>query len=230
MSNELLWFIVLILNFVFILSFYRILGKIGLFIWMPISVILANIEVIKTVEIFGFTNTLGNIIYVTSFLATDILSENYSKKTAYKAVLAGFMVLIVMTVLMTFAIKFTPAESDFAHEHLTAIFSFMPRIAFASLTAFLVSQTHDVWAYHFWKNKFPAVKHIWIRNNASSVISQLIDSIVFNLIAFAGVFENRVLFEIICTTYLMKVMVFLCDTPCVYIAERWFRKGKIKDY
>ncbi|MCL2705081.1 MAG: queuosine precursor transporter [Spirochaetaceae bacterium] len=229
MSNELLWFTVLLLNFIFILSFYRIFGKVGLFVWMPISVILANIEVIKTVEIFGITNTLGNIIYATTFLATDILSENYSKKEALKAVLAGFMVLITMTILMTFAIKFTPAESDFAHEHLTAIFSLMPRIAFASLVAFLISQSHDVWAYHFWKKKFPAVKYIWIRNNASTMVSQLIDSTVFCLIAFVGVFENRILIEIIITTYLMKMMVSICDTPCVYIAERWYRKGKIKD-
>ncbi len=229
MYNELLWFAALILNFVFILSFYRIFGKIGLFIWIPISVILANIEVIKTVEIFGLTNTLGNIIYATSFLVTDILSENYSKKDAFKAVLAGFMVLITMTALMTFAIQFKPAESDFAHEHLKAIFSVMPRIAFASLVAFLISQCHDVWAYNFWKKKLPAVKYIWIRNNASTMVSQLIDSIVFSLIAFAGTFDNRVLVEIVITTYLMKFIVALFDTPCVYIAERWHRKGKIKD-
>ena len=229
MSNELLWLIVLLVNFIFILSFYRILGKLGLFVWVPISVIIANIEVLKTVEIFGITSTLGNIIYATSFLATDILSENYSKRDAYKAVLVGFMVLIVMTALMTFAVQFTPAESDFAHEHLKAIFSLMPRIALASVVAFLISQSHDVWAYHFWKGKFPAVKHIWIRNNASTIVSQLIDSAVFCLIAFAGMFETRILIEIIITTYLMKIMVSVCDTPCVYIAERWFRKGKIKD-
>ena len=229
MYNEILWFIVLFLNFVFILSFYRIFGKTGLFIWIPVSVILANIEVIKTVEIFGLTNTLGNIIYATSFLATDILSENHSKKDAFKAVLAGFMVLITMTALMTFAIKFKPAESDFAHEHLKAIFSVMPRIAFASLVAFLVSQCHDVWSYNFWKKKFPAVKYIWIRNNVSTMVSQLIDSIIFSLIAFAGIFSNRVLLEIVITTYIMKFIVAIFDTPCVYIAQRWFSKGKIKE-
>ncbi|MCL2294505.1 MAG: queuosine precursor transporter [Spirochaetes bacterium] len=229
MSNELLWVIVLLLNFVFILLFYRILGKIGLFIWVPIAVILANIEVIKIVEIFGITTTLGNIIFVTSFLATDILSENYGKREAYKAVLGGFMVLIVMSVLMTFAIQFKPAASDFAHEHLKVIFSFMPRIVLASLIAFAVSQCHDVWAFHFWKKRFPAVKHLWIRNNASTIVSNLIDSTIFTLIAFAGVFSGRVLLEIIFTTYVMKVIVTVCDTPCIYIAERWYRRGRIPE-
>ena len=203
------------------------MGKTGLFVWIPVSVILANIEVLKTVEIFGFTNTLGNIIYATSFLVTDILSENYSKKEASRAVLAGFLSLAAMTLLMNAAILFIPSESDFAHENLKAIFSIMPRIAIASLTAFLLSEYHDIWAYSFWKKQFPSRKNIWIRNNASTMISQLIDSAVFTLIAFAGIFSTSLLFEIFLTTYLMKWIVAVFDTPCVYIAESWYRKGKI---
>jgi len=203
------------------------MGKTGLFVWIPVSVILANIEVLKTVEIFGFTNTLGNIIYATSFLVTDILSENYSKKEASRAVLAGFLSLAAMTVLMNAAILFIPAESDFAHENLKAIFSIMPRIAIASLTAFLLSEYHDIWAYSFWKKQFPSRKNIWIRNNASTMVSQLIDSAVFTLIAFAGTFSSSLLLEIFLTTYLMKWIVAVFDTPCVYIAENWYRKGKI---
>jgi len=227
MTNEILWFAALFINFAFILFFYRFLGKTGLFIWIPISVILANIEVLKTVEIFGFTNTLGNIIYATSFLVTDILSENHSKKEASKAVFAGFLSLAAMTILMNIAIRFIPAESDFASGHLSAIFSVMPRIALASLAAFLLSEYHDIWAYSFWKKKYSEKKYIWIRNNASTMVSQLIDSAVFTLIAFAGVFDTKTLVEIFLTTYIMKWIVAVFDTPCVYIAESWYRKGKI---
>ncbi len=229
MSNELLWFIALFLNFGFILLFYRLLGKTGLFVWIPMSVVLANIEVLKTVQLFGLTNTLGNIIYATSFLATDILSENYTRKDATRAVTAGFFTLVAMTVLMNVSILFKPAESDFINEHLKAVFSIMPRIAFASMTAFLISQYHDIWAYGFWKKRFPSVRHIWIRNNASTMVSQLIDSAVFTLLAFTGTFPAGILFEIIITTYLMKWLVAVFDTPCVYIAEYWFRKKKIPE-
>jgi uncharacterized integral membrane protein (TIGR00697 family) len=105
----------------------------------------------------------------------------------------------------------------------------MPRITFASFCAFLLSQFHDVWAFDFWKKKLPATKWLWIRNNASTMVSQIIDSIVFSLIAFAGMFEKQILIEIIVTTYIMKFIVAVCDTPCVYIAKWWFVKGKIKE-
>ena len=85
-GNELLWIVMLLLNFAGILVMYRLFGRIGLYAWVPIAVIIANIQVIKTVQLFGLTSSLGNIVYATSFLATDILSENYGKKDAGKAV------------------------------------------------------------------------------------------------------------------------------------------------
>ena len=80
--NEMMWFAVLIVNFVIVLAVYRFMGKTGLFVWMAIASILANIQVLKLVEFFGWDITLGNVLYGTSFLATDIISENYSKDLA----------------------------------------------------------------------------------------------------------------------------------------------------
>ena len=75
MLNEMWWVLMLVLNFVAILLAYRVWGKLGLFIWIPISVIVANIQVTKNVTLFGLEATLGNPVYSTAFLATDILSE-----------------------------------------------------------------------------------------------------------------------------------------------------------
>lgn len=224
--NELLWFLMVPLNFGAILLLYKVLKKPGLFVWIPIASILANIQVLKTVEIFGLTATLGNIIYATSFLVTDILSENYGKKEARKGVFIGFFSIIVMTVLMNVALAFTPAAEDFAQESLATIFSFMWRIALASISAYLLSQLHDVWAYDFWKRKFPNWKFIAIRNNASTFVSQLIDSAVFTLIAFWGQFPVPVLLEILVTTYIFKVIVAALDTPLVYLARYWKSREK----
>lgn len=217
----------LIINFLAIMIAYRLWGKLGLFIWIPISVIAANIQVVKTVEIFGFIATLGNIVYATSFLVTDILSENYGKKDASKAVGIGFFALISMTVLMQFALHFVPHESDFAQESLATIFGIMPRIALGSLAAYALSQLHDVWAYNKLKTKRPGIKYIWLRNNVSTMVSQLIDSIVFTLIAFAGVFELSVLIEILLTTYFFKWIVAAADTPFIYLARSWKEKGLV---
>lgn len=227
--NELLWAGMLAANFAAILFIYRSLGRTGLYVWIPISVILANIQVLKTVELFGMSATLGNIVYATSFLATDILSENYGSKDARRGVLAGFFSLLVMTGLMNLALVFRPGPEDFAHESLSTIFSLMPRIAGASLLAFVVSQFHDVWAYQFWKRKRPGVRSIWLRNNASTLVSQLLDSVIFSFAAFAGTFETAVLLEITATTYLLKVFVAVADTPFVYIARKWKDRGRIRE-
>ncbi len=227
--NELLWFLMMALNFGAIILAYRFFGKIGLFIWVPIAVILANIQVIKEVNLFGLSATLGNIIYATSFLATDILSENYGKKEARKAVYIGFFAILAMTLFMNISLYFKPGENDWAQEHLSAVFSIMPRIALASILAYAVSQMHDVWAYDFWRDRAPGKKLIWIRNNASTWVSQLIDSVVFVFVAFLGEFPLSVLFQILVTTYFLKVIVAAADTPFVYIARYWKDKGIVED-
>lgn len=229
MQNELLWLAMLLANFLLIITAYKLFGKWGLIMWIPISVIVANIQVIQTIELFGLVATLGNIVYATSFLVTDILSENYGKGDAKKAVWIGFFSLISMTLLMNLALYFLPLEGDeFAsatHESLSTIFKLMPRIAFASLVAYLVSQSHDIWAFHFWKKRFPSPGKLWLRNNLSTMVSQLIDSVVFTFIAFWGVFELAILWEILITTYFLKWAVAAADTPFVYWARLIFKNG-----
>lgn len=219
----------LVVNFFLIILGYKLFGKWGLIMWIPISVIVANIQVIQTIKLFGLVATLGNIVYATSFLVTDILSENYGKEEAKKAVWIGFFSLISMTLLMNLALAFVPLAGDefatTAHEATSTIFSLMPRIAIASLTAYLLSQRHDVWAFHFWKDRFPKTSHLWIRNNLSTMVSQLIDSSVFVLIAFWGVFDTGTLLEIFITTYFLKFIVAAADTPFVYWSKTIHKKG-----
>ena len=227
--NELLWLGMLIVNFAFILGVYRLFGKLGLYIWIPVAVIVANIQVVKYVELLGLTATLGNIVYASSFLVTDILSENYGRRDARRAVAIGFASLIAMVVLMNLALVFEPHAIDEAHPHLSAIFTLLPRITLASLLAYVVSQFHDVWAYSFWKARLPGRKRIWIRNNLSTLISQLIDSVVFTLGAFLGVVPGTVLLEIIVTTYVLKAIVAVLDTPLVYLARSWHDRNLIAE-
>lgn len=230
MNNEILWFAEILANFLLIILAYRLFGKWGLVMWIPVSVIVANIQVVQTVNLFGTVATLGNVVYATSFLITDILSENYGKAEAKKAVWIGFFSLIAMTLLMNLTLFYTPLAGDEfaakAHESTNTIFSLMPRIAVASLTAYMLSQHHDVWAFHFWKDRFPEHKHLWIRNNFSTMISQVIDSAVFVIIAFYGVFETSILFEVFLTTYFLKFLVAIADTPFVYWGKRIHQKNK----
>lgn len=226
--NELIWVIMLITNFSFIILFYRLYGRLGLYLWIPISTIIANIQVLKMIEIGGFEATLGNIVYASSFLATDILSENHSSKDARKTVLIGFLALLALTALMQLAILFEPSKSDFASESIKTIFGWMPRIALASITAYLISQNHDIWAFSWLKKKTNG-KMLWFRNSLSTMVSQAIDTIVFTGIAFWGVYEWPILVDIFWTAYILKWLVALADTPFVYIAKNMKAKGLIKE-
>ena len=225
LSNEIWWLILLFVGLSLQILFFSIWGKEGLFLNVIIGTIIANLQVVKTIMLFGFTATLGNVVYGSIFLSTDLLEELYGKKEARKAVWFGFASLITMTLLMQIALQFKPAPDDFAQPHLEAIFSIMPRIALGSLTAYLIAQFHDVWAFGFWR-KVTGGKHLWLRNNFSTMVSQLIDTTVFCTIAFLGEFPMNVWWQIFWTTYIFKFIVAAFDTPFiylgVYIARKYF--------
>ncbi|MCK5805331.1 MAG: queuosine precursor transporter [Lentisphaeria bacterium] len=225
--NELLWFSMLVASLTMVLVFYKLFGKVGLFVWIPIGTIVANIQVIKIVELFGFQTTLGNIVYASLFLATDILSENHGPKDARKGVAIGFLTLVSLTGLMNLALWFQPGTADSAHGSLAEIFTMMPRLALASALAYCLSQTHDVAAYQFWKKRVPGIRAIWLRNNASTVVSQLLDTVVFTFVAFAGLFPWPVILEILWTTYVLKLLVAVLDTPFIYLARMGRDRGWI---
>lgn len=225
--NECLWFAMAVLDFGLVLLIYRLYGRLGMLLWVPIGTILANLQVLKVVELFGMTATLGNIAYGSVFLATDILSENHSKRDAHTAVNIGFISMLAMLAIMSLAVRFEPTEADFAHEHLRTLFCFMPRVVAGSLLAYIASQYHDIWSYHAWRRLLPETRYLWVRNNFSTLVSQAIDTLIFTTVAFAGVFDAGVFWSIVITTYLLKAVVALMDTPCIYIAKYLFDKGKI---
>ena len=229
LSNESLWLLLLLANFSAILFAYRFFGKLGLYIWIPIATILANIQVLKMVDLLSIGVTLGNITYASSFLVTDILSENYGKNAARKAVFIGFFSLAATVIIMQIALMFKPNEFDFIQESLKNIFAVLPRIALASLIAYGVSQFHDVWAYELWRKLFPGMRFLWLRNNASTMISQMLDSVIFTSIAFWGLLPRSEFMQILVTTYVLKLIVALVDTPFLYLARVMYNRKIIDE-
>lgn len=219
MFNEVFGLSFVLVNFFMLLIMYKLFGKAGLFAWVAISTILANIQVTKTIEIIGLTATLGNSLYASTFLATDILNEKYGKKDAQKAVWLGFFSLLIMIIAMQFGMKFIPAESDFADESLHTIFGLIPQIAIASMIAYLASQHLDVWIFTGLRKIFPTDGQFWIRNNGSTLISQLLDTLIFTSIAFYGIYSFDVWIQIFLSTYVLKFIVSVLDTPFGYMAK-----------
>jgi queuosine precursor transporter len=218
--NESLWLGFALLDLTMVLIVFRFFGKPGLFALIVFNLILCNIQVLKTIQLFGLTTTLGNILYASVFFATDLLGEHYGKEEAKKAVILGFFTLVLAVVYMQVALLFVPSDADFVQPHLEAIFGVLPRVVLASMAAYLIAQWHDIWAFHFWKQRTSG-KRLWLRNNASTMVSQLLDSAVFCSIAFLGLFPISVWLQIFASTYLIKMLVALLDTPFIYLAARF---------
>lgn len=234
MINELLLIGSVISIYGVVLLAYRFFGKSGMYVMTAVATILANIEVLLLVNAFGMEMTLGNVMFASTYLVTDILSENEGKKSASKAVWLGVFVSAIMLIFTQYWMLYKPSSSDWAMEHIKAIFSTTPRLLFASFTGYIISQRFDVWLYHKWwkyttdktgdKKKF-----LWLRNNGSTLISQIVNTVVFTLIAFAGWYDMKTLISVMISSYVIYICTSLLDTPVVYIA-RWMKEnGKIRE-
>ncbi|KYG33751.1 queuosine precursor transporter [Alkalihalobacillus trypoxylicola] len=220
MPTEVYGFIFAIVNFSLLVLFYKLYGKTGMIAWIGFATILANIQVVKTIELFGLIVTLGNVMYATTFLATDMLNEKHGKATARRAVWLGFTTLFMSTIIMQMAIYFQPHPEDLAQEHLSFIFDFAMRIAIGSLIAFLISSHVNVYLYAFIKKLFPSTAMLWLRNSVSNIIGQALDTIIFCTIAFLGVYSFDIWIEIAFTTYIMKFLVSVIAIPFIYWAKK----------
>lgn len=232
--NEILLIGSVILIYGTILVAYRLFGKIGLYAMTVIATILANIEVLIIVEGFGLEQTLGNVMFASTYLITDILSENEGKKAASRAVWVGVFTSVVMLLFTQYWLLYTPAASDWAGAHISAIFSSTPRLLAASFLAYFVSQRFDVWLYHrLWdfttKKAGSTVRFLWFRNNCATLIAQIVNNLIFNIVAFAGWYDTKTLISIIISSYIIFIITSLLDTPFVYISRAIKKRGLIKE-
>ena len=218
---NIVWGLLLVLmSFITLLLAYRFFGKAGIFAWIALATVLSNIQVVKNIEILGVTATLGNVLYGSVFLATDLLSEYYSDRDARDSVYLGLGSSVIMIIAMQLAIVFIPAESDIATPAFQAIFNPAVRIVAGSLVAYFVSQLLDIYLFRKIKEKFPGDKFLWLRNNGATCASQLIDTAIFISISFIGVYPTEVLIQIYLTSYIFKVIVALLDTPFIYLSKK----------
>lgn len=222
MSNELIALLFVCVNFGLVILSYKLFGYKGIYAYIAMSVIAANIQVSKTTNIFGITTSLGNTMFSGIFLATDLLSEKYGKKVAKTAVYIGFFMQLSFLIVTQFSLWFTPDSSDWAQPFMEGLFGIaLPVFTVAGLTSFMVSQTIDVYIFHAIKDKFPDDKWLWLRNNGSTLISQLIDTLIFTAIVYMfGLWELEVAISIFFVTYFVKALLSIADTPFVYILKK----------
>lgn len=182
------------------------------------SLLVANVVAGKVVDLFGFIVPAAVVAYGITFLCTDVINEIWGKEQAQKTVMLGLKVQLASMVLILLAIWLPPAifAVDF-NVAFKAVLGQNVRVVFASLTAYTISQAHDVISFNFWKNKTKG-KHKWLRNNLSTMTSQIIDTAIFITIAFWGLVPN--LLWMIFSQYIIKAIIALLDTPFFYLLTR----------
>lgn len=190
------------------------------------GLIAANLLGNKITTILGVSFSVGIFAYPFTFVVTDIVEEVYGKKKT-QGIIYGGMIAIVFVLLLTLLSVYLPPASRFDYnDAYKQVFGVSTRILIASLIAFVISQTHDVWSFNYWKQKTKG-KHLWIRNNLSTMSSQFIDTTLFMFIAFYNItpkFSVGFIFSLIIPYWLLKILMAALDTPLVYIGVKWLKK------
>lgn len=223
--NELLLVGSVVFIFGMALAAYRFFGATGLYCLSAVAMVLANIEALMLVDAFGLEQTLGNVLFAATFLITDILSECEGRKAASKAVWIGLFTSVFFLLLSQSWLLYTPSDGDWVSGAIETVFSNTPRMMLASLAVYLVSQLLDVWLYHAWwsfteKRCGDRSRFLWLRNNGSTLVSQLVNTALFTLLAFWGTYDAATLGSIFASSYLIYIVTSLLDTPVLYLARR----------
>ena len=166
----------------------------------------------KLIGVFGVIASASAFTYPFTFLITDTVAEVWGKQQARRVVLGGFGALVVAFVVIQLVLLVPGAELWENEAGFNAAFGLSLRLIVAGTLAYLVSQLHDVWAFHFWR-RITAGRHLWLRNNASTAVSQLIDTAIFVGLGFGGVAP---LWQLFLGQFLLKVALAVLDTPLLY--------------
>lgn len=214
-----------------ILFLFRFFQAPGLFVYNALMTVIANIQVLKIAQ-FGFSPepvALGTVTFATVFLVSDILTEHYGKKIAQQGVWLSFSAQILMAILMLVTIGHAPIEGDGGHKAMEILFLPSPRLLIASLTAFALSQLLDITIF----KRLSVITHgkmLWLRTNVSTILSALLDNIIFSTIAWVILAPDPVSFHTLVFTYILgtyfaRVLVSVMSTPVIYLSYLCIKKN-----
>lgn len=200
----------------------KLLIALGIYIT---SLIAANTLGMKIMPfLFDSHLSVGVFMFPVVFLMTDVVGEVYGKKVAKFFVLAGIVstLLWIAYSFLSLAMPWANAE-HWAHGSYETIFGLTLRIAIASVIAFAIAEYQDVLSFFFFKAKL-GEKFFWLRSTLSNLWSQLLDTVLFMVIAFYGVYDNDTLLVLIITWWLYKVAMGFFYTPLAYLGVKFLKE------
>tara|TARA_A100001035_G_C27770380_1_gene496002 strand:+ start:435 stop:1154 length:720 start_codon:yes stop_codon:yes gene_type:complete len=228
-NPEFLWAFTVFYDLTITILLFRFFGLKGLFIAVTLGIMLANLQggKVSDLSLFGqtFTVSMGAIMYSGIYFATDLISEKYGRKEANKAVILGAISNVVIMFTLVLSTYYLPSEiassSEMVHSAISTLALYSPIFVIGSITAYLISQTFDVWVFHKIKT-LTGNKYLWLRNNLSTLSSQALDTFIYTFVwVIAGELTFLAALSIALTKYIFKFIIAIMDTFFIYMVRNW---------
>lgn len=217
--NELILFAEVVVVFCLLLLCKKLFGKPGVIAWVAIATVMANIITAKNAEIFGLSTAIGTVMFASTFLATDILSECYTKQDAKTAVRLGLFADVILILGTQIALLYKPSAFDYADGAMRTLFALNLRISIASAVMYYVANMADIAIFNRLRQKTGG-KKLWLRNNISTILCNCLENFGFIGIAFVGIYDFKTILTIAASTSIIEMMVAFLDTPFLYLSKR----------
>ena len=226
-NPEWLWVLTVFYDLLIVVGLFYFFGRSGLYIAVILGIVLGNLQggKVSDLEVFGYTFTvsMGAIMYSGIYFATDLINEKYGRTFANEAVILGAIANVVVMLTLVLSTYYLPSEiaksSDAVHEAISTLAYYSPWFVIGSLTAYLISQTFDVWMFHKLK-VLTNGKYLWLRNNVSTLSSQALDTLIYTFVwVLAGDMTFIVALSIALTKYIFKIFIALLDTIFIYLVK-----------
>jgi hypothetical protein len=216
MSNEILFFGLLFFSLALPMISYWF-GRSWIYVFVGVNACAILPMSALSADVFGYSVSLGTIYYASLFLATDLLAETYGKKAAYQAVIINIIVSYVLVGLFQIPLALEASEASLEfHAQLQAVYAHSWKMVIWGTICFAITQLIDVNVYNFLHEK-TGNKHLWLRNNVSSITSAIFANLFFWYFALGDVVDDW--FASAIAGFLLTAFVNLCDTPFMYLAK-----------
>jgi len=227
-NQELLWLLTVVYDLGLAILLYRFFGKYGLYTAVVLGIVLGNLQGGKVSELtlfgYNFTASMGAILYSGIYFATDVLNEKFGREEANRAVMLGFVANVAVMITLLISIQFRPSDITGSalevHNAISTLAGYSPIFVIGSLTAYLISQTFDVWFFHKIRS-YTGESKLWLRNNLSTITSQLLDTMIYQFTWVMAGMDIKTAFLIAVTKYIFKVFIAGIDTIFIYWVRKW---------
>ena len=222
--NITLGILAIVAGFSALLLMERIFKKEGVYVWMAVASVTANILTCKTIDLFGVTASMGTVLFASNFLATDILSEKYGSKYSRRATRMAVVSVLFFIAAIKIGMLFIPSVHDTVSTAMDTLFDMSIRTSAASVLLFYISNMADIYLFEKLKSIVP--DKLWLRNNVATILTNCGENFLFYGLAFAGIMDWKTILSMGCTATVIEMVIAICDTPFLYLARR---TGGMKD-